>query len=265
MDVRNYFQYLWRVKWRAIVVGMIFGVCGLLYSITFLTTTYEGFVFLTVGMEQGSYPQDAEAFGARGVTEADNYFAETVQGWTMDPSFANQVSERVGESVSVSARKQERQNLIFQVFAGSSEVAELAARETVAELSERLSSYNDVMKTSYAIANPEVTVYERIPQVLFNVFTGFVLGFLILVFGFLTLEYLRGVVSFGFQVEKIFGKGAVPGNFDIKVFVKVKDEFKISDVQGNNCLVFVKMGMTKEQDLEIISRVAGNIEWTVDG
>lgn len=263
MDIRNYFCYLLRVSRKALLVGVILGICGGLYSVTFLTTTYEGVIFMSVGMEQEDYPEDAEAFGARGVTEADNYFSETVQGWTMDPSFAIQVSERVGEGVSVSARKQERQNLIFQVFAGSSEVVAVAADEAINEIQERLSSYNETMKTSYAMANEEITLYENPPKNGFNAFVGFVLGVLLVVFGVLVMEFLKGIVSFSFQAESIFGKGAVPKNFIKEGFVKVRKNFERDDVEGKDCFVFVKLGETKEQDLELLKRVAGNIEWTV--
>ncbi|MFA6527936.1 MAG: hypothetical protein WCT46_00125 [Candidatus Gracilibacteria bacterium] len=206
MDVRNYLSFLWRIKWKAIVVGIVCGVSAFVYTSSFSEKSYEAIVFMSIGMEQGVYPDQAEAFGARGVTEADYYFAQTVQGWSMDPSFGDQVNERVSGSVSVTARQQERQNVIFSIIGNDEEIVNLAATATVDELTERLASYNGTMETSYKVANPEITIWTHEPKVLFNGLIGFLFGVLLVVGFYLVYEYFTGTVSFAFQAGEVFGK-----------------------------------------------------------
>src|SRR3989339_201815 len=295
MDIRNYLSFLWRIKWKALAVGIVCGVSAFVYTFVFSAASYEAVVFMSVGMEQGVYPDQAEAFGARGVTEADYYFAQTVQGWTMDPSFSEQVNAVIDadEPVSVSARQQERQNIIFSVVSPYIDVAEFAADVTVQELQERLASYNETMKTAYKIANPEVTIWTHEPRVLFNGVVGFLIGILLVIGFCLVYEYSVGIVSFGFQASEVLGKkslcricckkqmgeklkfisgvvnkgvhvfgvgmdlGQIKGGIEEVIDGHViEGEFKKGDY-----LLFVKIGSAKEKDLEFIKRFADSFEW----
>ncbi len=273
MDIRNYLSFLWRVKFKALAVGLIFAVCGGLYTHMNTEPTFEGVLFLSVGMEQEVYPNNAEAFGARGVTEADYYFAQTVQGWTMDPSFGLQVNERLDEVVSVTARQQERQNIIFSITASSMELVEEGSDAVLAELEQRLESYNDTMNTSYQVANPELTVWLNDFDVVRNVVTSFVFGLIFMILMILFYEYAIGVVSFPGQVEVIFGKGSVnPAFLEKKGSIlglgcEVKDKHgrelvKLDQVKGKDLFVVVGVGSAKVASLEAVRRLAGDVEWT---
>lgn len=284
MDIRNYFYFLWRIKFKALACGVIFALVGGLYSAFFIPTTYEGLIFMSVGMEQAVYPEDAESYGARGVSEADNYFSETVQGWTMDPSFVTQVVERLdGYAVSVSARKQERQNVIFQVGVLDEDKIAPALDAVVAEVQDRLDSYNGTIKTTYAMANVEFTTYAKEPRVAFNGLVGFIVGFLLVMFYYLIFEYLRGIVTFPYQAEEILGKkslGCCCNN--TSVFKPFSDESTLllgvgskvckglegkridfDELKKGDYLLCVKMGEAKEKDLMRVMRFADKIDWIV--
>ena len=268
---------------------MILGVSSSIYTVAFSQTYYEGIVFLTVGMEQASYPEDAQAFGARGVEEADSYFTETVQGWTMDPAFINDIYDYVGwvrdDSLSVSARKQERQNLIMSVTTYSIENVEEVASGALGVLEERMGSYNETMDTSYKIANPTITILTHEPKVLMNGATGFVFGVLFVIGFVLVYEFLSGRVTFPFQAENVFGKKSLysmccmgspsvvkHGSHLLAVGFDFKNEeiekrfhgskiVKFEDFKKGDYLLFVKMGAAKEKDLEFIKRFADSFEW----
>jgi|GEM_PF-3061736 len=289
MDVRNYFYFLWRIKWALIGVALVFGVSCSVYTFAFSETYYEGIVFMTIGMEQGSYPEDAQAFGARGVEEADSYFTETVQGWTMDPAFVNDIYDYLGwvrdDDLSVSARKQERQNLILSIATSSINDVQQAASGALGVLEERMGSYNETMDTSYKIANPETTVLTHEPKVLMNGLTGFVVGGLLVVVFILVYEFLSGRVTFPFQAENILGKKSLycmcsmgpasivkHGSHILSVGFDFKNDeiekkfhgskiVKFSDFKKGDYLLFVKMGCAKEKDLEFIRRFADSFEW----
>ncbi len=271
MDVRNYFCFLWRIKWKALIIGAIFAVCGFVYSIAAIGMTYEGVVFLTIGMEQSEYSDDA--FGARGVTEADYYFAQTVQGWTLDPSFQTQANARMTSgSFSVTARQQERQNMILQVIASDASLIEEAALASVDELEERLDSYNETMQTSYTIANPEITSYITDPPYKVNAVAGFLLGILFVIFAQLCYEFSAGVMSFPFQAEKILGKRPIdPSYLGEKGYVlgvgcKVSKKYgrevaDKNDLKSGSHLFVVKIGAAREKELETLTRIVPDYEW----
>lgn len=277
MDIRNYFYYLWRMKWKAVSVGIIFAVCGFVYTSVSSITTYEGVVFLTVGMEQAEYPQDAEAFGARGVTEADYYFAQTVQGWTMDPSFANDVISRLqivsdDAALSISARQQERQNIIFSVVSGDSQTALDASQASLDELDDRLMSYNETMQTSYKIANPAVTLLTHEPNVVRNSVLGLLVGMIFVFVAMLCYEFLVGIVSFTFQVEKILGKPSIDPSYISKngyilgvgtdVSKKYgRDVVHSGDIKHGNYVFVVKIGTASEKELQTLVKVVSDYEW----
>ena len=275
MDVRNYFYFLWRVKWKALIVGVIFAICGAVYSVAVTGVTYEGVVFLTVGLEQEAYVhlENAEEYGTKGSTEDDYYFAQTVQGWTMDPSFQEQANLRMTSgSFTVTARQQERQNIIFQVFASDASLIEEAAWVTVDELEERLDSYNETMQTSYKIANPEVTSYLKDPPYKVNAVAGLLLGLLLVIFVQLCYEFFAGIVSFPFQVEKILGKGSIDPSYLGKdgyvlgVGCNVKKKYgrelaHKDDLRKGDYLLVVGIGCAREKELETLKRMVGDCEW----
>lgn len=289
MDVRNYFYFLWRIKWAMIGVALVLGISASVYTVAFSETYYEGIVFLTVGMEQNDYPEDAQAFGARGVEEADSYFTETVQGWTMDPAFINDIYDYLGwvrdDSLSVSARKQERQNLIFSVIAPSILAAQDGSAGVLGVLEERMGSYNETMDTSYKIANPTITVLTHEPKVLLNGLTGFIVGILLVIALILVYEFLSGRVTFPFQAENILSKKSLysmccmgslsvvkHGSHILAIGFDFKNDdiekkfhgckiVKFGDFKKGDYLLFVKMGSAKEKDLEFVKRFADSFEW----
>lgn len=163
---------LYKQHWIAILlITLVVTAATLGAAMTRDPSTHEATLFLSIGTKQmnnSSTPFDD--------VQAADRFTETLQGWFKNPDLLKRIEAQTGESVSLSARKQEKQNLIVSLPAMSEEQAQTIADATIQQLQQDIQTYNTQTESRYTLALSSVTISEQQMKLpLFGV-VGFAFG-----------------------------------------------------------------------------------------
>jgi len=102
---------------------------------------------------------------------ASHFFAEAVLGWTISPQFTNQLG------FSISGKKQERGNIIFQFSSKTKEEGFTKSQEIQKNLNAKLNTYNIQAKTEFSfLFEPIFTNQKQFKQFSWGLL-GAMLGF----------------------------------------------------------------------------------------
>lgn len=146
----------------------------------------------------------AENFGREGdATDAANYFSETIKGWLKNPSLLSEVEEQSGISnISLSAHPQERQNLVIDVTASSTEDSEATARVLLEVLAKRINAYNLETKASFKLIPQGMNTYQLATRSQFiYILGGLIAGAIGGLFLIFSKESLLGRLTFTSQLS----------------------------------------------------------------
>lgn len=171
----------------SIITIAVFLILGLLggYAAAekkYSTPTYSVTLFSTlVSRDKNSDVSSRE--------QASTYFGESIIGWTLSPNFTDSLGFGVG------ARKQERQNIVFQFSSVSEAEGKNRAKIFQEKISEKLEKYNTQSQSDFLLMIDTPSISENNPKKIFWVIGGGILG---LFFG------LLGSEIFGFLRRKNF-------------------------------------------------------------
>lgn len=125
---------------------------------------YSGIIFTTlVTADKNSSVLEKET--------ASNFLGESIIGWTLSPGFTKSLG------FNIDARKQERQNLIFQ-FSGISE-EEVTEKSFKVEntIKAMLLNYNINSKTEFKLLFDDISIEKKNPKKYLLSITGAIAGF----------------------------------------------------------------------------------------
>lgn len=205
MDLRHYLSFLIRQRKLLAVFALIGIVAALASGLLFKKTTYEGIIFLTIGAAQPEELNYREYSTYETVRAADQ-FTETIQGWTKNPSFIKKIQDNAGFSFGISARKQEKQNLVISITSDSEEKVGKAAQKTLLAIGEEIKIYNEATKGAFNIAHATTHIEKKETKLPTNVLFGLIFGVLVGLAYAILREYFLDIASFEFQIEEILGK-----------------------------------------------------------
>ena len=166
---------------RGHIIGIIF--------ITLITTTasvvhglnqaelqFETTAFLSIGHK---YESRGELSAYETVRAADHY-KETVQGWFKNPSFLNRIFAKAGTSSALSARNQEKQNILITFKTANEKSAEKLADSIEDTLLKEISEYNLKTGSEFTLALYDYTIVKTSDKLaffaIFGLFAGILLG-----------------------------------------------------------------------------------------
>lgn len=165
-------------------VGVFFACVA--YQGHFESTQNEAVAFVTLGLDQSKLSAEVSSYE---IQRAVEHFSDVVLGWTAEPSFAKEFAQGVGEQYGFSARRQEKENLLFTVT-GPVET-EGPAITLVSLIKERLGEYNAASNSGYTVAVERETVVQ-VQQSNWRSALGFTLLVLLMEgLGFFAFEYAR--------------------------------------------------------------------------
>jgi len=84
--------------------------------------------------------------------------SETIIGWTYSPNFSQQLS------FGISAKKQERQNIVFEFDAENPEISEKNAEKIELVLNQKLAQYNEASQTKFSFLFENPVISQNIPK-----------------------------------------------------------------------------------------------------
>lgn len=194
--------YLYRRHWLSIAIITVLSVATVaIFTVVPNPSTHEGTLFLSIGVRQ---TQDMST--SYDDVQAADQFAETVQGWFKNPNLIGRIEERSGGKADLSARKQEKQNLIVSFDAVSEVQARQLADATIEELRSEIQAYNAETESNYTLALAHATITEEGTRAVLFIILAVILGIALGTGLAYLYEYLFGIASFRGQVEEVFGK-----------------------------------------------------------
>lgn len=140
------------MKIKKIYVGLVvaatfLALCGSLFYVSRLgAPENKAVAFISIGLDQKVLPTEVSSYE---ILRATEHFSDIVLGWTVDPAFD------IGYSFS--GRRQEKQNLIFEVYGVKDTVP---AEKLVGLIRDRLAAYDSVTNSGYLIA---LDTYTLVP------------------------------------------------------------------------------------------------------
>lgn len=175
MFVRAYSSLIVAILIIGVLTGGGFVMGKIFAENTNNITQYETTIFTTV------LTRDIDSSVEEKETAA-HFFAEAILGWTLSPYF----SENLG--FSISSKKQERGNIIFQFTSASQEESRERVKKFELLITKKLETYNQNAQTQFALlSDPAQTKEKMLQQNMWSVI-GAAIGFFL---GLITLEILR--------------------------------------------------------------------------
>jgi TusA-related sulfurtransferase len=148
--------YLKLIKHHALSFSLIVIVTvlsTLIFSYNFRNlNTGQAVLFTTTGVigETSAY---AHVQGAA-------YFAETIQGWIKNQVLIDEVLRLVQTKATITAYRQERQNMVIEIIAEKKEVAHNIAKTLINRLNQEVLKYNQITKSNFKLINQGIKVYD---------------------------------------------------------------------------------------------------------
>lgn len=143
--------------WLIVVAVLTVLVASLIYVNSLEEPDGRGLVFLTIGVDQRALENESSSYE---ILRAVEHFSDVVLAWTIEPSFDRELEEISGYPVSVSGRRQEKENLLFTLSARPDVFSDNLNKDFLELINSRLASYNSKTNTSYLVAINTYTPLE---------------------------------------------------------------------------------------------------------
>ena len=156
--------------WKKIaIIAVITAIASIVFGYGYLQHKYETTLFLSIGsITDGNSILDN--------VEAADHFAETVQGWFKNPAFLKQVNKLSGIDAGLSARKQEKQNLIVTYKTLNDDDGKYIATAVNTSVEMEIKKYNQTTKSSFTLALFSSDTKELGDRTLFLAVFGLLIG-----------------------------------------------------------------------------------------
>lgn len=192
----DFFSFLKRNFFFFLVFILIFAGAGFWYQQTHQTFSAKTTMFLTIATQDSVNPEQAEV--------ASTYFGETIMGWFRNPVFVNTITKKAGEA-SLSALKQERQNMLVEIVSGDQEVNKAVATATWEKLQEEVARYNTASRSRFVVIDQGRTTKVGSSQNFIFPIAGAILGFLLIFILLFLRDALKNTVQSTEEAEKLLG------------------------------------------------------------
>lgn len=154
-------------------------------------------IFTTIANQSESSTQENE--------QASTYFGETLMGWFRNPAFLDKIYSQANAQGSLSAHKQERQNLIIEIDADSEANSEALAGAAFSVLQTEIEQFNQDTENKYQLLDLGMTTYQNpLKQAVFILAAIFAVLFFTF-FAILGFEAITGRISLPAQINGILG------------------------------------------------------------
>jgi hypothetical protein len=152
LDLSNFFIMGIRKFNLLFILGVALGalIGSILYVGSLGEPDNEAVAFATLGLDQTVMATETSSYE---IHRAVEHFSYIVLGWTIEPAFAEEVVEALGEGYSVIAQSQEKQSILLTVSASPELlVDEGVAYDVLMLLQKRITEYNSKTHAGYNIA-----------------------------------------------------------------------------------------------------------------
>ena len=229
----DFLQFLKRHLVLTLIIVLLFGGLGFVYGTKQQGTTAKTTLFITIATQNTADPEASEV--------AATYFGETIMGWFRNPVFTNSVIEGAKvQNASLSALKQERQNMLVEAQTSSAQDAKTLASEAFSKLKQEVSRYNKAAQSSFVIIDQGRSTRLSSTNTVVFPLAGLLLGFIIAISLLGLKEFSQNSISSRQEAEEILG---------IKTLDFLKKEWEKND------LTLLSVAIQKASPITILAGV----------
>ncbi len=179
-----------------LVLSFIWGVWGYIWWNYFWENSVKLKMFVTV-----SVTDDKSSISEK--EEAATFFWETLIWWFQNPSFTNQILQNHEWNNSITAYKQERQNLIIEIKSSDKEWVQSIARDTFLFLNKKILQLNKDSNSKYSLIDQGYTFQNSFDVKIIYAILFFILFWFLTTVFFVLKDYLKWVILSENDVKKI--------------------------------------------------------------
>lgn len=216
---------------------------------------------------------------------------DMISGWAKNPAFRKAILKEANVSIphfkrKITARKQNRTNIFWTITLHDEEIEynEKIIQATISVFKKNFEEFNNQNLFPFENTTPQIfKEFKIIPQnwiLLISFFVGIFISFLFIY----SLESIKGITSFAFQIKQIFPKSPILkisekiGKHDEKLlkqfistfpspqligtFPEAESIFSLASQEDLNeidtPILLINLGKTKHQELENLKAILGN-------
>ncbi len=157
---------------------------------------FQSTIFVSIGNVQRSLQGNDSSFEN---VQAADHFSEAVQGWFKNPEFQKRI--RIDGSSEISARKQEKQNLLLSYTSENDDLAKKTGEKAREELQKEIETYNANTASEFKTAIYSLNVEEKPLSLPLFLIIGLFGGAILSSFAVYGYEYLFQKISSASQAE----------------------------------------------------------------
>lgn len=199
----NFLDYIYLIRRNLVSVALItLLVMGVTMTLVKMknNNAFQSTAFITVG-------NSLKTFGTLSPYEnvqAADHFSETVQGWFKNPDFQQRIQKTA--KTDISARKQEKQNVVISFSADSEETSKKINEDIKSELEKEIDSYNLKTGSTFQLAAYSLNIEEKPLSYLIFMIVSLLGGITLSSFAVYFLEYFTRKTSSISQIQAVTGK-----------------------------------------------------------
>ncbi len=262
MDFKSHLKLILRHLLPITAVIVVTILCALFFGKSFLATGYDATVFTTITVKsENTSSQLATSYDD---VRAADHFTETVQGWFKNPAFLKSIRESelnrfiliMAEDFTISAERQEKQNLVINFHVDGQDRVQNISNATISVLESAIHKYNQTSDTDFAIASHETYFTESASKLNFLLLFALILGLCAGIGLSYLYEYLTGKILSPLHAEDILNKKAaeiIPFHFYNTDTFKYLNVFLDNIHTKKYLLIFTWDASTKHQNKTIES------------
>lgn len=202
----NFLDYIYLIRRNLLSVTMV-TILVMAATMTLVkmknNSAFQSTVFITIGNSL----KTSGALSPYENVEAADHFSETVQGWFKNPDFQQRIQRTT--KTDISARKQEKQNIVISFAADSEETSAKINGDIKSELEKEIDSYNLKTGSTFQLAAYSLNVEEKPLSYLIFMVISLLGGLTLSSFAVYLLEYFTGKTSSISQIQAMTGKNPV--------------------------------------------------------
>ncbi len=209
MNLANLIRFKWRNSLQIIVVSLLVALLSGLFFFLFRSgNNINATVFVNIGAKKTAASGDNST--ALDLVQASDQFTETIQGWFKNPEFTGKIGASLNIEPSISARRQEKQNLLLTFGAGDEATAKRLTQNVQEMLLAEIGNYNRNTGAGFQVALFSVDYKPSSSLIIYLVvLLGFILGAGMGMGICYIFELATGKIIYDFQAEQILAKKAL--------------------------------------------------------
>jgi hypothetical protein len=212
MNLIDYINLLRRNVLNVLLITMLVTMATIGLVMLKNRTPYQTTIFVSIGSIQKNTQGETPVYDN---VQAADHFSETVQGWFKNPEFGNRINLK--GSTEVSARKQEKQNLLITFSSENNELAKKMDITIKKELENEIETYNTKTNSLFQIAIYTVNTEEKPLSIALFLIISLIGGIVLSSFAIYGYEYLFQKISSPAQARELLQKQPIDQLHNLRI------------------------------------------------